>query len=202
MSISDWIMEKVRLDPAHEPPYLFPGNRWGWLPDLCNEFDLKVGAEVGVGGGRFSERLLKTVPGLRLFCIDPWQAYDYYEGRQTQADMDRSYRKALEKLDRFDECIVMRDYSPEAADRFQDGELDFVHLDANRSYGAVWADLTVWSAKVRSGGIVSGCCYYNERDLVVGAVKQAVDWFADYHGIDPWFVLVHYRYPCYLWEKP
>jgi hypothetical protein len=202
VTISDWIIEKVGLDRSREPPFLFPGNRWNWLPDLCNEFGLKVGAEVGVGGGRFSERLLKTVPGLLLNCVDPWESYDYYEGRISQFKMEHAYHKALEKLQPFGaKCAIVREYSQRAVLNFDDGSLDFVYIDANRSYGAVWDDLTAWSRKVVPGGLVVGCCYYDERDSSVGQVKAAVNDWMMVNEADPWFVLVHHRYPCYLWER-
>ncbi|MBU0791766.1 MAG: class I SAM-dependent methyltransferase [Gammaproteobacteria bacterium] len=201
MNISDYIIDKVRLNREHEPPYLFPGNRWGWLPDLCNLAGFAVGAEIGVSGGRFTKRLCDTVPGLKMYAIDPWEWYDYYGDRSNQWRMDRAHRKALEVLTPLN-CEIIRDYSAQAVGRFTDGSLDFIYLDANRSFEGVTQDLTLWSEKVRPGGIICGCCYYNERDYKIGQVKKAVDFWTAAHGIDPWFVLVHHRYPCYLWERP
>ena len=201
MNISDYIIDKVRLDREHEPPYLFPADRWNWLPDLCNLAGFTVGAEIGVSGGRFTKRMCETVPGLKMYAVDPWECYGQYEECHSQKDMDRTYRKAVDRLGPLN-CEIIREYSVQAVGRFADGSLDFIYLDANRTFASVTEDLDLWSEKVHAGGIVCGCCYYNERDYHVGQTKKAVDFWTAANGMDPWFVLVHHRYPCYLWEKP
>jgi predicted O-methyltransferase YrrM len=196
LSVSEYIIERVKLDTGREPPYLFPGNRWGWLPDLCNECGFQEGAEIGVSGGRFTERMCQTVPGLRMYAVDPWERYGHYTASQWR--FDNAYRRAVERLESLN-CEIIREHSCEAVKRFEDSSLDFVYIDANRAYQNVLFDLGAWTPKVRPGGIISGCCYYNEREH--GRVKDAVDAFTAGHRIDPWFVLVHHRYPVYLWER-
>lgn len=198
MNLSEHVIDWVRLNPAHESPLMFGGNRWSFLPDLFNWAGFETGAEVGVGGGRFSRRLLETVPGLKLHSIDPWESYGYYRGRVSQWRMDSSYNKAVEALAPFENCEIIREYSADAAGRFGDGSLDFVYIDANRTFANVVQDLATWSAKVRPGGVVSGCCYYNDPH---GRVKDAVDAWTRANRIEPWFVAVHYRYPAYFWER-
>jgi len=186
MTITEYIIDTVGLNPARESPLLFPGDRWNWLPDLCNRFGLTTGAEIGVDGGRFSSRLCRTVDGLTLYAVDPWEN-------------ERAYRKAAERLLSFENCHMIRDTSVNAAAQFASSSLDFVYLDADRRYESVSIDLLLWSDKVRAGGVICGCCYYN-----VGGerVQDAVNDWTWTHGIKPWFVLVHHRYPCYLWVKP
>lgn len=188
MNISDYIIEKVKLNSEREPPLLFSGNRWNWLPDLCNLAEFKVGVEVGVSGGRFSKRLCETVAGLTLYAIDPWTIDE------------RSYRKALETLTPLEDCHIIRDYSARAVSQFEDSRLDFIYLDADRWFESVTQDLDLWTHKVREGGIICGCCYYNVKGTDE-RVKDAVDAWTQKRGIDPWFVLVHHKYPCYLWQK-
>ena len=200
MNVSEYIIETVRLDATHESPLMFGANRWDFLPRLFTEAGFTVGAEIGVGGGRFSKRLCETVSGLKLYAIDPWEAYDYYEGRVSQSQMDRNYRKAAERLRPFD-CEIIRACSAEAESGFYDNSLDFVYIDANRTLESVTEDLALWTKKVRRGGIISGCCYYNEKDRTIGQVKDAVDAWTVSQSINPWFVAVHHRYPVYFWEK-
>ena len=200
MSITDYVIDRVKLNPEHESPLMFGGNRWNFLPDLFNWAGFTVGAEIGVGSGRFSRRLCETVAGLKLYAVDPWEYYDYYEGRVTQAAMDRSYRKAVEALDPFN-CEIIRAYSQDAVKRFENDSLDFIYLDANRNFYNVTEDLAQWSHKVRPGGVISGCCYYNERDHAIGQVKNVVDYWTRANKIEPWFIIVHYRYPVYFWAK-
>ena len=200
MSLSDYVIEKVRLNPEHESPLMFGGNRWNFLPDLFNWAGFTMGAEIGVGSGRFSRRLCETVAGLKLHSIDPWEYYDYYEGRETQKTIDRQYRKAQENLAPFN-CEIIREYSGRAATDFSNNSLDFVYIDANRTFDSVVQGLAAWTDKVRPGGVISGCCYYNEKDHVIGQVRDAVDAWTQANAIDPWFVIVHHRYPVYFWEK-
>jgi hypothetical protein len=199
MNLSGHVIETVRLDAAHKSPLMFGGNRWQFLPDLFNWAGFTVGAEIGVGRGRFSRRLCETVEGLKLYSIDPWESYSYYEGRVSQWRMDQAHRKATERLEPFN-CEVMRAFSTEAAQCFDDNSLDFVYIDADRRFQSVLHDLYIWTQKVRTGGVISGCCYYNE-DPAIGRVKDAVDGWTAGNRIDPWFVAVHYRYPVYFWEK-
>lgn len=199
MNLSEHIIETVRLDPSHESPLMFGANRWDWLPRLFTEAGFTVGAEIGVGSGRFAERLCKTVPGLRLYAIDPWEVYEYYEGRVSRWRMEGSFNKAVFRLAPLN-CQIVKKYSLEAAADVPDNALDFVYIDADRRYDSVWADLAAWTPKVRAGGVISGCCYYNEAPEI-GQVKDAVDDWTEAHCINPWFIAVHYRYPVYFWEK-
>ena len=199
MNLSEHVIETVGLDATRESPLMFGANRWDWLPRLFTEAGFTVGAEIGVGGGRFSKRLCETVPGLRLYAIDPWEAYGYYEGRTSQRQMSHSFNRAVYALAPFN-CKIVRKYSVEAASQFPDNALDFVYIDANRTLESVTEDLATWTEKVRRGGIISGCCYYNE-DPTIGQVQDAVGWWTLANGISPWFVAVHRRYPVYFWEK-
>jgi predicted O-methyltransferase YrrM len=195
-ALTEHVIDWVRLDSTHGSPLMFGGNRWGFLPDLFNWAGFTRGAEIGVGGGRFSKRLLQTVEGLKLYSIDPWEAHDYYDGRVAQWRMDAFHRRAEEALAPYNSEII-REYSHLAAPTFEAGSLDFVYIDADRRLASVVRDLSLWSAKVRPGGVVSGCCYYNDP---FGQVKDAVDAWTKANGIKPWFVIVHHRYPVYFWE--
>jgi len=202
MNLSEHIIQTVGFPEGRQSPLMFGANRWDWLPRLFTEAGFTIGAEIGVGGGRFSERLCQAVPGLRLlYAIDPWEAYDYYEGRVSRWQMEGSFNRAVFRLAPLN-CQIVKKRSLEAVQDFPDNALDFVYIDANRTYQSVWDDLAAWTAKVRPGGIISGCCYYDES-REIGMVKSAVDdWTYGSGGeIDPWFVAVHHRYPVYFWEK-
>ena len=200
MNINELVIKTIGIDPQHESPLLFPGNRWNFLPWLFDAAGFKVGAEIGVGGGRFSKHLCETVRNLKLYSIDPWQCYDYYESRYSQAHFDRDYRKAKEVLAPYN-CEIVRDYSFAVAPKVRDEALDFVFIDANEDFDNVTRDLRDWIPKVRRGGIISGTCYYNFRDHDICQVKDAVDTWTKVHNIDPWFVVVHQRYPTFFWVR-
>lgn len=200
MNISEYVIERVKLESNRESPLMFGGNKWNFLPDIFNWAGFTVGAEIGVSGGRFSARLCRTVPGLKMFAIDPWKHNEDYMPRYSQKDMDRTHRKAVARLEPFN-CEIIREYSADAVGRFEDNQLDFVYIDADRRFEHVVEDLAAWTDKVRPGGIISGTAYHNYNDHNVGRVKDAVDAWTRANGIVPWFLVVHYRYPVYFWEK-
>jgi hypothetical protein len=84
---------------------------------------------------------------------------------------------------------VHREFSEAAAATFPDGSLDFVYIDGNHSLLDVVRDLTLWSRKVKFGGIVSGHDYIKLRRNLDFRVVEAVHAFTQARDIDPWFVL-------------
>src|ERR1017187_3863589 len=91
------------------------------IPD-CSRFDLpeffvqmgyKVGVEIGVCTGIFSEALCKA--GLKLYAIDPWFVYTDYSDktRSLQEDFNADYEIAKKKLAPYD-CTIIRKTSMEA----------------------------------------------------------------------------------------
>ena len=146
-------------------------------------------AEIGVWKGDFSERILEVVRPARLDLIDPWRAItgDGYEGaryggrlEQGQAEMDAIHAAVLERFARQRRegiVHVHRLSSLEAANRFGDGELDFVYIDGNHRYEFVKADLETYAAKIRPGGFLAGDDYGVEgwwHDGVTRAVDEFV----------------------------
>lgn len=200
MKATELIIEASGVDLQRESPFMFPANRWTFLPWLFDTLAFRKGVEIGVAGGRFSRRLCESVSNLQLWSVDPWRCYGHYEKRYNQAQFDRDYRKAKEILSPYN-VTILRAFSKDVAGRFPDESLDFIHIDANEDYDHVTEDLRLWTPKVKYGGVISGLCYYNFRDHSYCQVKDAVDDWTKAHGIDPWFVLVDQRYPAYVWEK-
>ena len=133
------------------------------------QLGFRVGAEVGVLQGSYSRALCRYNPELKLYSIDAWGLLDKKES--MKAYHLKMYERAKNKLAPHTVTLI-REPSVEAAKRFADGSLDFVYIDANHSYAAVIEDITVWTPKVRSGGIVSGHDYQLEE--VIKAVDEYV----------------------------
>src|SRR3990167_2175007 len=120
---------------------------------LCGD-----GVEVGVFGGYFSEVLLSTWKGRKLWLIDAWANLPDYDDslfmsnqpvkrstEYTPQDWDRVMAECQKKIARFaDRAEIIRERSPEAAGHFADASLDFIYIDANHSYNGVLADLRAW----------------------------------------------------------
>lgn len=147
--------------------------------ELANYFTAKgykTGVEVGVFDGYFSHYLLTNIPDLNLSCVDAWTTYPEYRDHRKQRSMDAAYQKTCDRLQGMNATII-KGFSTEVAQQFEDGLLDFVYIDANHDYDFVAADLRVWAPKVRIGGTVAGDDYYitpNGRTGVIRAVDEYV----------------------------
>jgi hypothetical protein len=90
-------------------------------------------------------------------------------------DRERCYRQATERLDPLPNVHIVKKFSMDALEDFEDESLDFVYIDANHEWPYVTNDIYYWSQKVRSGGIVSGHDYLKtQREDGLVQVKEAV----------------------------
>lgn len=189
MKTLDYIISKYGFDRDPRLPLEIPGMDRDGLAALFGELGFKTGAELGVEQGRFSEVLLKSNPGLTLYCVDAWARYKGYRDHVDQQKLDGFLRATEERLRPFD-AVICRGYSMDVVKQFKRQSLDFVYIDANHTLPYVIQDIWQWSERVRPGGIVSGHDF-NEHPQgryqchVVDAVKA---WTSCYH-IAPWFVV-------------
>ena len=153
------------------------------IADLFAELGFKIGAEVGVCKGQFSEVLLQRIPNLKLLCIDPWCAYE----RVSQERAYARFMLARKRLSKYDGAVIVRSTSTEAAENsnIPDGSLDFVFIDGMHDFDNVMTDLIEWSKKVKVGGIVSGHDYYK---FYQSGIVTAVNAYTLAHNITEWYV--------------
>lgn len=182
MDTLDYILKRFNLDPYKLPPIEIPDTGRVTLAQLFGKLGFKVGAEIGVLEGEYAEILCRYNPGVRLYCVDPWDAYPGYPDYPDQGDLDRRCLAAVERLKPYDAVIITR-YSMDAVSGIENNSLDFVYIDANHDFPHVAEDIFYWSQKVRPGGIVSGHDYHFPQ--VAGAVHGYTQAF----GIKPWFIL-------------
>jgi predicted O-methyltransferase YrrM len=173
-----WFNEELRVMRLERPLALRHAELLRWIRPLGHRL---TGAEIGVFQGHTSEALLRELPELSLWLVDPWRPY---AGRSTIGDqsaeqLEQAMQTALlwtEFAD--DRRFVLREPSPQAAARFQDASLDFVFIDGNHLYESVCADIDAWWPKLRTGGLLIGHDYCTGRDAEgLWGVKRAVDEF-------------------------
>ena len=140
----------------------------------------KKGAEIGVSEGYFSEKMFEAIPDLELWCVDNWAFYRGNAFGKSQEENERKYLITVDRLKKYNAHII-RESSMDAVINFQDGQLDFVYIDANHGYDFVMEDLINWTRIVRRGGMIIGDDYYPMRK---GGVVEAVNDYTKYHGID------------------
>lgn len=150
------------------------------LAKWFKEKEFKIGAEIGVCDGRYSEILCKEIPGLKLFCVDPWLPYsDSWRGKDHQ---EKTYNIAKEKLKDFDTKLLrMTSLNASLLDAIPDKSLDFVYIDGSHTFDNVMLDIILWAPKVRRKGIVAGhdYCHFTNSGVI-----EAVNKYCEIHDIE------------------
>lgn len=140
--------------------------------NLHEIIDLNLpGAEIGVAEGIFSLEILKW--GIsKLYLVDLWQETPSIRGMAAwpQADHDKNYREAQQRVKDYDNVVFMKGLSSEMAKQIPDGSLGFIYIDACHYYEYVLEDLRTWVPKLVPGGICAMHDYLN----VDYEVKKAV----------------------------
>lgn len=174
-------------------PFEIPDCSRDDLPQFFVDMGYKVGAEIGVYKGEFSEKICQA--GLKLYAVDPWRSYKGYQLSKSQNRQDFLYDHAQRALapyikNRF--CILVRKSSMESLEDFEDESLDFVYIDGNHDFRYIAEDICEWTKKVKKGGIVSGHDYTLESEApnpYVLHVKYVVDAFTKAFSIQNWYLL-------------
>lgn len=181
---------KLDLNKKRRMPVQIPNVGRANLPGLFAELDFKVGAEMGVEQGEFSEPLCRENPQATVYGIDPWQSYPGYRDHVSQEQLDGFYEATRKRFVPYPNYRIIKKFSMEALEDFEDGSLDWVYLDGNHTLPFIINDLIGWSQKIRVGGIVSGHDYRKSRRIVSqNHVAYAVECFTQAYRIRPWFVL-------------
>jgi hypothetical protein len=170
-------------------PFIVPDCSRDELPEFFKELGFKVGLEVGIWEGEYTEKFCKA--GLKMYGVDPWIA----RGTQNQNQQDARSLRAIERLASYD-CEVMRNTSRNAVRHFADESLDFVYIDGDHHYRYVYEDIVNWAKKVRKGGIIAGHDYactdpeINELPIRYQKhleVASAVDRYIEENGIENFY---------------
>lgn len=191
-------------------PFEIPDCSRDDLPEFFKKMGYKVGAEIGVFRGEFSEKICKA--GLKLYAIDPWVTDKDYIERFTKEDMNTNLKIAKKRLEPYG-AVIMQKTSMEAVREFEDNSLDFVYIDGNHGFKFVTEDIFEWSKKVRPGGAISGHDYYYSagKEILRLDVRHVVDAYAKAIRLKSWYVLGEKnaklgekrdKYRSWLWINP
>jgi hypothetical protein len=134
---------------------------------LINDLGLKTGIEIGVQMGGYSKYLLENT-NMFLYMVDPWV---FIPGFKDISNVDNGiqeqrYQITLNTVKPFvGRYKVIRKFSLDAVNDFEDNSLDFIYLDADHSYKAVAQDLLAWYPKLKEGGLFSGHDFVDGDDI-------------------------------------
>lgn len=193
--INRYIRRKLKVG-REVPPFVghVPTSRETTLVEIFKDLGYKVGAEIGVQRALFSKALCEGIPGLKLYCVDPWTPY---RDAPDQSRQNKHYTIAAAIMAPFNATLI-RKTSHDALPDIPDGSLDFVYIDGLHDFDNVMFDIIEWNKKVRSGGIVSGHDFFYYYGI---GVVYAVEAYVKAHGIQQWFITKEYP-NSWFWVKP
>jgi hypothetical protein len=173
------------------------------LPSFFRNSGYKVGAEIGVYKGEFTEKLCQA--GLKVYGIDPYLVYKNYRKHPGEPDYEEMYKSTRDLLESYGGKLI-RKTSLDALEDIPDNSLDFVYIDGNHSIRYATEDIYEWFRKVRPGGAMSGHDYYldNHNPYWIRAchVKLAVDACVQIFGVTNLQIIGKQdRRPSWLWVK-
>jgi hypothetical protein len=193
--VNEYIWKKFHIHRGDSLPFSpwLEGACRNHIAELFGELKFKVGAEIGVRTGEFSQVMCEANPGVKMYCIDPWAPY----ARVSQQRQDRYLRYCRNRLAPYD-CTIIKATSEDAVREFKDDSLDSVYIDGRHEFDYVMMDLIMWVPKVRRGGIIAGHDYY---EFYAGGVITAVNAYTHAHNIQMWYITRELT-PSFFWVKP
>ncbi len=143
-----------------------PRKRWEVVRSFVEQYNWKIGVELGVWKGATFFYLLNKCPKLTLTGIDIWASQpdnpDYVKqyikpGKLWDHDQhEAEVRSKLKAGNYGDRAKLIRGLSYEVADQFKDNSIDFVFIDADHSENGVRRDIEAWYPKVKNTGYLCG----------------------------------------------
>lgn len=196
MELDQIIQEQFGVHNGDNLPHKTRNCGRNQLAKFMGEMGFKVGVEIGVMKGEFSQVLCHSIPRLKLKMIDPWVRFSR---RYPTERMEGFMRRAQQKTMGFDVELI-RKGSLEAVKDVSNGSLDFIYIDQLHEFDPVMMDLIQWIPKVKSGGIISGHDYSNVYYQF--GVIHAVHAYTYAHNIYHWYITSGDIHPSFFWVKP
>jgi predicted O-methyltransferase YrrM len=158
--------------------------KWISAPGLCDlvthlfqQQETIVGLEIGVASGWTMNHFLQNLPNLQLTGIDPYIGYMDGNIKIAQEMLDAQYLAAQDNISDFaPRGKILRGYSQDFVNLFEDKSLDYIFIDGDHSYEGALRDCELFFPKIKSNGIFAG------HDWSFDGVRKAVNEFKDKNG--------------------
>lgn len=169
------------------------GDKWpydwvsvkGLAPYIKRLGENLVGVEIGTCRAESTAFLLEKCPNIiKLYTIDPYKAYNDWNGEINQDVIDKFMKVAKKNLKQYGDRVEMiHETSIDAATKIKSitdkEEFDFIFVDGDHSYDATFADCEAYYPLLKKGGFFCGHDYSS-----IEAVKNAVNDFRKKHNIN------------------
>lgn len=153
--------------------------------------DLVV-AEIGIFKAGTTIWMLENFDIKHYYAIDPYVVYDEYNPsfikNGFKGNPEPFYQDVKQKLEKYDNVELIREFSHDAVTHVEDEELDICYLDGNHAYEYVVHDINCWLPKVKKGGFLCGDDSFNPG--VLKAIKEVFGGhvFDLFIGLRSWFI--------------
>ena len=189
-----FILKKYNIEVGRQYVVQLPIIGAEGLAHLFADLDFNLGVEIGTDEGKYAEVLLKTIPNLGLYCVDPWLSQAYELNQQPESFVDQSffdkrYKETLKRLSPYKACRIIRQKSMDALSHFIGESLDFVYIDGNHDFLNVTQDMHSWLKKIRPGGILSGHDYVRYPSRKFNHVQKVVNAYSQSYHLLPVFLV-------------
>ena len=158
--------------------------KWISAPGLCDlvthlfqQQETIVGLEIGVASGWTMNHFLQNLSNLQLTGIDPYVGYMDGNIKIAQEMLDAQYLAAQDNISDFaPRGKILRGYSQDFVNSFEDKSLDYIFIDGDHSYEGALRDCELFFPKIKSNGTFAG------HDWSFDGVRKAVNEFKDKNG--------------------
>lgn len=125
--------------------------------------------EIGSYAGDSTEIFCRNFA--MVIAVDPWASR--VGGITDAVDMDVVYDKFIERMKKFDNLDIRREYSYNECIKFKAKSVDFVYIDGLHTYIASRCDIANYEGKIRPKGFLAGHDYHAKKfPGVVKAVEE------------------------------
>jgi len=163
------------------PRVVIPLKNRDELPVMLENMGLKgTGVEINVNSGNYTNYILEKWPSVSKYIV-----IEAYENKlEEKKNIVRKWSGKVE---------IFLSNSVETADKFEDGEVDFVYIEKSQEYCVVLEEMKLWWPKIGIGGVMAGNNYLkgsssinnmtgwnlcNDGSFKTGGVREAVNEFS------------------------
>tara|TARA_R110000868_G_scaffold145266_1_gene365423 strand:- start:333 stop:941 length:609 start_codon:yes stop_codon:yes gene_type:complete len=158
-------IEEIERETGWPPDYI---STKGMIPYIKRMGSDLIGLEIGTGRGDSAYHLLTTCPNIKkLTTVDPYKAYDDWNGPISKDHQEKSKELAIANLAKFGDRVDMC----EKLDVSEGPVFDFIYIDGDHSLPGVTQDLEEYYDVLKPGGLIA------VHDCNLGSVNEAIRQF-------------------------